>query len=417
MKSVIIIDASPMFQEFLKDKLTDEKVYVTVASGQRDAFVKILSILPDLIIIDLIDDFTTFVEFLEKKYKDPNASKIPIIVSGPEIDRAKIALLVKFGVVKYFTKPIKFDIFFESVGQILRLSFSMDVTPCMLDIHRNGDLIFIEIAQNLNREKIALLKYKLAEMIENDKITVPKIVLMLTNLELSFVDTINVEMLIDNILANPLIKRKNVKVLSFNEFIRELIEGHVEYEGIEAVDSLPSVLNSLVDSNASASMSDLITEKVLTPSHLQNDGSIETRFHSDSGVIQDEDEAEHGTVLRVALVDDDAVTQKLLENAFVSSGAKCDKYSSGAEFIIGIKKYKYDLVVLDIFMPGISGFDMLQRFQSEKIPMPPIVIYSQATQRESVVQALSLGAKRYFAKPQKPDEVVQKSLELLHGQT
>lgn len=413
MKSVIIIDASPMFQEFLKDKLTDEKVSVTVASGQRDAFVKILSILPDLIIIDLVDDFATFVEFLDKKYKDPNASKIPIIVSGPVLDRAKIALLVKFGVVKYFTKPIKFDIFFEAVGQILRLAFSMDVTPCVLDLHRNGDLIFIEVAQNLNREKIVLLKYKLAEMIENDKITSPKIVLMLTNLDLSFVDTINVEMLIDNILANPLIKRKNVKVLTFNEFIKELIEGHVEYEGVEAVDNLPTVLNSLVDSNASSSMSDLIAEKVLTPARIQHSGSIETRFHSDSGVSQDD--GEHGTVLRVALVDDDAVTQKLLENAFASSGAKCDKYSSGAEFMIGIKKYKYDLVVLDIFMPGISGFDILQRFQAEKFDMPPIVVYSQATQRESVMQALSLGAKRYFAKPQKPEEIVQKSLELLHG--
>lgn len=411
MKSVIIIDASPMFQEFLKDKLTDEKVSVTVASGQRDAFVKILSVLPDLIIIDLVDDFATFVEFLEKKYKDPNASKIPIIVSGPVIDRAKIALLVKFGVIKYFTKPIKFDIFFEAVGQILRLAFSMDVTPCVLDIHRNGDLIFIEVAQNLNREKIALLKYKLSELIENEKIESPKIVLMMTNLDLTFVDTVNLEMLLDNILANPLIKPKNVKVLSFNDFTKELIEGHPQYAGMETAENLPSVLNSLVDSNASSSMSDLITEKILMPGQVQPGGSIETRFHSDSGVIQDEDASP--SVLRIALVDDDAVTKTLLENAFSKSGGKCDKYSSGAEFLIGVKKYKYDLVVLDIFMPGISGFDILQRLQAG-YNVPPIVIYSQAAQRESVMQALSLGAKRYFAKPQKPEEIVQKSLELLN---
>ena len=94
--------------------------------------------------------------FLEKKRADPNAVRIPMIVSGPVADRTKLSQFAQFGVTKYFTKPIKFDIFFEAVGQILSLAFSMDTTQCVLDIHRNGHIIFIEIADGLNREKLAL---------------------------------------------------------------------------------------------------------------------------------------------------------------------------------------------------------------------------------------------------------------------
>jgi DNA-binding response OmpR family regulator len=412
MKNVIIVDASPLFREFLKDKLSTEKVSVSIAQGKRDAFTKMISLLPDLVILDVQNSFEDLLEFLEKKYNDPNASHIPIIAAGPLVERTRIAILAQFGVIKYFTKPIKFDVLFESIGHILKLSFSMDVTPCVLDIHHNGNIIFIEVAQGLNREKLALLKYKLSEMIENETIENPKVILMMTNLDLTFVDGSNLEQLLDNVLSNPKIQNKNVKVLSFNTFTRDLISGHPRYSGLETATNLAQVLNSLVDSSSFSNISDLITDRILTPGDEQIPGSIETRFYSDSGVIQDDDSL--GDVLRIAIVDDDMVILRLLENSFKSIGASCDLYNNGTEFITGFNKHKYDLVILDIFMPGISGFDILQRLQESDSSIP-IMVYSQTTQKEAVVQALSLGAKRYLVKPQKPEVIIQKSIELLHG--
>lgn len=408
----MIVDASPLFREFIKDKLSTEKVSISIAQGKRDAFTKMISTLPELIILDVQDSFEDLLDFLGKKYNDPNASKIPIIAAGPLVERSKIAVLAQFGVIKYFTKPIKFDVLFESIGHVLKLSFSMDITPCVLDIHRNGNIIFIEVAQGLNREKLALLKYKLAEIIENEGMETPKVIFMMTNLDLTFVDGSNLELLLDNILANPKIQNKNVKVLSFSSFARELISGHPRYSGIEITTNLSQILNSVVDGNAFSSMSDLITDKILTPDGEHIPGSIETRFYSDTGVIQDDDSL--GNVLRIALVDDDMVTLKLLENSFKSIGATCDLYNNSTEFITGVNKHKYDLVILDIFMPGISGFDILKRLQETKSDLS-IIIYSQATQKDTVVQALSLGAKRYLVKPQKPEVIIQKSIELLHG--
>ncbi|MBQ9238822.1 MAG: response regulator [Treponema sp.] len=413
MKSVIIIGGPPLFQKFLKDKLAAEKVTVTVAKSHNDGFIKLRSNLPDLIIIDTGDDFQAFYQFLEDKFKNPNMTQIPVIAAGAAVDRTKIQLVMKFGVVKYFTKPIKFDLLFEAVGRILRLSLSMDVTPCVLDLHRNGDIIFIEIAQALNREKIALLKYKLAEIIEKEKLQSPKIVLMLSNLELTFLDTPNLELLLDSILDHHTVKPRNVKILSFDNFTKELVAGHSQYAGIDVVENISEVLTALAGNTATVNTSDFIADKILTPMHDDDGTSIETRFHSDGGVIQDVDD-DTMTDLRIALVDDDAVTLTLLENAFKAVRATCDLYSSGAEFMAGVKRYHYDLIVLDIFMPGISGFDILRRLQTEQ-NVAPVIIYSQATQREAVMQALNMGAKQYIVKPQKPESLVQRALELLHG--
>ena len=55
MKNVLIVDPSPMFREFLKDKLTEEKISVTVVQEKRDAIIKITSMLPDLVIYELSD--------------------------------------------------------------------------------------------------------------------------------------------------------------------------------------------------------------------------------------------------------------------------------------------------------------------------------------------------------------------------
>lgn len=417
MKHVLIIDASPTFLEFLKDKLEEEKIEVTSVQGKRDAMTKIISILPDLVILDINEDnaFTAMLGFLQKVNADPNASRIPVIAVGPIYERSEIEIFAKLGLVKYFVKPIKFDIFFESIGHILRTAFSMDITPCVLDLHRNGNIIFIEIAQGLNREKIQLLKYKLGEITNAEKIS-PKIILMMSNLELTFVDGFNIEFLLDCILANSRIHAKNIKILSFSSFVKDLIDGHEDYSGIEVVTDISQVLNSVLDNSASSKVSDLITDNILATGEDDTEGSLEIRFSSDaSAILPDEtDMQEDSKKPKVAIVDDDAVISKLLSSAFEAAGFVCKQYSTGTEFLSQFSKSKYDIIILDIFMPGISGFDTLKRLQNLPSP-PPVIVYSQAVDREMIIQILSFGAKQYIVKPQKPEVIVQKALEIINA--
>ena len=414
MKKVLLIDASPMFREFLKEKLVAEQVTVEYAVGNRDAHTKMITTLPELMIIDVESDISSLQEFLLKKHDDPNAKKIPIIISGPDIPRNQVAVLAQFAVVKYFTKPIKFDIFFESIGKILKANFSLDSTPSIMEMHVNGLIVFIEIAMGLNREKLYLLKYRLQELLTSNNIHEPKIVIMMTNIKLSFIDGSNLEILFDNILEDERVKTKNVKVLSFDTFTRELIQGHPLYKDIEVSDNMNDIINSLVDASQGENINEIVSERILsTDDHSYQDSSVEMRFMNDNaeGIISEEDS---GNVLKVAIVDDDVVIRRLLEKAFAGVSAKSVLFSNGVDFMHAVAEQDFDLVVLDIYIPDINGFDILRTLQRDNYKTP-ILIYSQATMRDAVVKALSLGARSYLIKPQKADVIVQKAMEVLHS--
>jgi len=412
MKQVLIINASPLFHEFLKDKLKSEGVEVETAE-KRDAFPKIVSTLPDLVVIDIeaLKDFADLSEFFKKKKVEPNTSRTPVIIAGPSIKRDKVRGLTEFGVVKYFSKPIKFDIFFESIGKILKTGFTFDKTRSIVDIHLNNNIIFIEIAHGLNREKLMLLKYKISELITKNNIERPKIVVMLSDIELSFVDAVNLEILFDNIANEKRIDNKNVKVLSLDPFVKSLIKGHELYKGFEVVKDLSKVMANLVDDTPSDDVTDLISNKVLI-ADAANQGSIQMQFYSESA-----DETSTGSMLRVAVVDDDINIRKLLYATFLAINAECSMFENGEAFLKASQEKEFDLVVLDIMMPpGINGFEVLKQLKAnEKTSNVPVIMYSQMTQKEAVVNALQMGAASYLVKPQKPEVIVKKAMELLHA--
>ncbi|MBR5966546.1 MAG: response regulator [Treponema sp.] len=411
-KQVLIINAAPMFREFVKEKLSSENVIVEMADGRLDSFSKMIRIIPDLVIIDVEDSFEEIMDLLERKMSDPNAKRIPVIISGPEMERAQISSLVQYGVVKYFSKPIKFDVFFEAIGKIIRVNLSMDTTPCVLEIHHNGNVVFVEIAQGLNREKISLLKYKIKEMIDNYKIREPKLIVMMTNLQLSFVDGINVELLLDTVTADERIQKRNIKILSLDNYMSEFIDGHVEYVGVRVLKDLTSALGSIVGSaQANGDAAEIIADSILTGDDDDATGSVDIRFGAELG--DGESKSTEGNLLNIAIVDDDEVVRKILTQAFQSVGIATEAFESGAKFAQALLIRTFDLAVLDIFMQGVSGFDILNQLRSKEKPVP-VIVYSQAVQREYVIQALSLGAKGYLAKPQKPEVIIKKAMEILH---
>lgn len=415
MKKVLIIDSHHLFRDFLKNKLSLDQIEVTLSQQNRDGYTKMISTLPNLVIMDMGEDNKNEMDLLEKKASDINTVNIPVIIMGPVAERANIASLAKYGVIKYFAKPIQFDVFFDAIGKVLKIPLSMDLTPSVLDIHHNGNIIFIEFAQGLNQEKLSLLQYKLTDMIEHEGIESPKVIIMFTGLDLSFVDGCNIEFLIENILACPKIHTKNVKILSTNKFIADLVEGHKAYAGIEVSDNLPRILNSLVDTSITSSVSDLITDRIITSSAVSDEeiSSINNNFFSDksSDAI---DSTNSGTVLHVAIIDSDTQSLLLTRTVFETVGSKCSQYIRGEDFLADYEPGKFDLVILDIQISDNRGLEILQTFQHQH-DAPPVVIYSQSLQKDLVVKVLSAGARSYIIKPQKPNVLLQKCLSLLRG--
>ena len=412
MKKVLISDNYPLFRDFLKQKLSEEQIEIITTQENRDLYTKLITNLPNLLILDLSDDDSLDMEFLQKKLSDSNTANIPIIITGPQKDRSAIASLAKYGVIKYFEKPVQFDLLFKSIGNTIHTPIPIDTTPCVLDLHRNNKVIFIELALGLNREKLSLMRFKLSEMIESEKIENPKIVIMLTNLESSFVDGYNLEFLIDNVLSCPRVHNKNVKILSLSPFVKELLDGHPDYSEIEMSNNLSRVLNDLVDTSLSTNIPDIITSQILTKTDIEkmDKDSMATRFSSDS--IDKSIKKNAGTVLNVAIIDSDESTLEISKNSFEQVGAICQCFTKGKQFIENYAEGKFDLIVLDVLLEDKTGLSLLQVLQ-KRPHSPPIIVYSQSLQKEIVVKVLSSGAKSYIVKPQKPDVFVRKALAVL----
>lgn len=412
MKNVLIIDAPPMFREFLTAKLSAEKVSVESADSQRDALARLLSVLPDLVILNVEKNLDDLYEFLDKKKDDVNAKKIPVIMTGAEIEKDEAADLVQYGVIKYFAQPVKFDVLFESIGRVLRMPFTVDDTPCVLDIHLNKDIIFIEIAKGLNHEKILMLKYKLSEIIEKNKLAMPKVILMLSSLNLSFVDGYNLELLFQNITSDNRVLKKNIKVLSLDSIVKEFIEGHLEFHGIEVVESLFAVLNSLVEGNATENAQNVIADTLLTSAKDEtSSGSLEMRFSSDD----DEDDKKTNDVPKIAIIDSDLTVCQSLLNVLQSISNQISVFNDGAKFAQSLSQNHYDVAIMELYLPSMNGFQILQFLLSQKINLD-VIVYSRMTQKQYIMQALKLGAKSYILKPQKPEVVFQKTVEILNAQ-
>lgn len=412
MKQVLLVDASPIFMEFLKDKLLAEQIKVETAAGNRDAFQKMVSLMPDLVIVDVESDILSIQDFLDNKVSEPNAAKLPMVIVGPELERSSISNLAKYGVFNYFSKPIKFDVFLDSIGRIIKTRITIDETPSVIETHLNGNIIFVDIAQGLNRDKIEILKYQLTELVEKNKLHDPKIIIMMTSLDLTFVDGTNLEILFDNLIKTFLLK--NIKVLSLNKFTKDLFEGHPAYHGIEVVENLSDVLNSLVDSGTTSDdFTDIVSDKILFADDDSIPSSINTRFGSDNGGSPKTDEEKTSTI-KVAIVDKDRQTLEMLLPAFQSINAETLVYDNGNNFVTAASKEQFDVVIMDLFLGDINGLDILRNLQRQGFTTP-IIIYSQATSKEVVIQALSLGARTYLVKPQKPALILQKALGVLNS--
>ena len=103
------------------------------------------------------------------------------------------------------------------------------------------------------------------------------------------------------------------------------------------------------------------------------------------------------------------------KTAFEGYGATVSAYNSGNSFLQDYTPEKFNLIVLDVVMPDNSGLAVLNQLKN-RYDSPPIIVYSQPLQREWVVKILKAGAKTYIVKPQKPNQLVQKSLSVLKGE-
>ncbi|MBV8106769.1 MAG: response regulator transcription factor [Hyphomicrobiales bacterium] len=109
--------------------------------------------------------------------------------------------------------------------------------------------------------------------------------------------------------------------------------------------------------------------------------------------------------MRVLLVDDDQVITKSIELMLKAEGMYLYKTAFGEEGIDLGKIYDYDVILLDLTLPDISGYDVLRSLRSARV-VTPILVLSRLASIEDKIKGLGLGADDYLSKPFHKDELV-----------
>ena len=109
--------------------------------------------------------------------------------------------------------------------------------------------------------------------------------------------------------------------------------------------------------------------------------------------------------MRVLLIEDDSATAQSIELMLLSEGFNVFQTDLGEEGIDLGKIYDYDIILLDLGLPDISGYEVLRSLRVSKIKTP-ILILSGSGGVDDKVRGLGFGADDYLVKPFHKDELV-----------
>jgi two-component system, NtrC family, response regulator AtoC len=111
-----------------------------------------------------------------------------------------------------------------------------------------------------------------------------------------------------------------------------------------------------------------------------------------------------GRKIRVMVVDDDAVLRRLVSDQAARMGFDSASAASGEEALDALSKSDFDVVLLDIRMPGLSGLDALREIRKLEDP-PEVIMLTADTSLGTGLEAMRLGAYDYLTKPATLDEI------------
>lgn len=101
--------------------------------------------------------------------------------------------------------------------------------------------------------------------------------------------------------------------------------------------------------------------------------------------------------VRILLVDDEIITLKITRKLLIDAGYSVDMAVSSSEAMKLMSKNPYNLVIVDITMPSISGFDLIQLMQSFDYNVP-VIFLSNSDNDWTIEEAYNIGAKRFVSK-------------------
>lgn len=101
--------------------------------------------------------------------------------------------------------------------------------------------------------------------------------------------------------------------------------------------------------------------------------------------------------MRVLVVEDEPDLRRAVVQSLLESGYAVDEAATGPDGLVKATSWEYDAIVLDLMLPGLSGFDLLQQLRRER--KTPVLILSARDGVDDRIKGLDIGADDYLVKP------------------
>lgn len=118
---------------------------------------------------------------------------------------------------------------------------------------------------------------------------------------------------------------------------------------------------------------------------------------------------------KILIIEDDKFLRELISQKLLREGYDIIEAVDGEKGIEEVKKEKPNLILLDLILPGIDGFEILAKIKADpKISKIPIIILSNLGQKADIQKGLEMGAVDYLIKAHfTPGEIVEKIRQVI----
>lgn len=121
--------------------------------------------------------------------------------------------------------------------------------------------------------------------------------------------------------------------------------------------------------------------------------------HNGNGDPRNESEESGWKDSRILIVEDDAHISDIIAAGLRREGYRCTQAYSGSEAMLQLEQSTYELIVLDLMLPGLSGEALMGRLRGELRSSVPVIVLSARDQLDHKLELFGLGADDYVTKP------------------
>jgi len=102
---------------------------------------------------------------------------------------------------------------------------------------------------------------------------------------------------------------------------------------------------------------------------------------------------------KILIIEDDTFLQGLVANKLQAEGFDVETASTGSQGLTNLGQNTYDIIILDLMLPDVSGFEILKQIRSRETNNKiPVLIFSNLSDDKDIKQGLDLGATDYLIK-------------------